>query len=124
MKEMNLPPPEFTQKRSQIGNALVRVTLKNNYKQRRKWIDRDVSKVVGEAIASRFTEREIRVVNWAAEHSIITISDANKLLNVSWDTAQKILLRSCGQGCSAIHTLSAIQEGHTRPEGVLSLTKR
>jgi ATP-dependent DNA helicase RecG len=92
MAEMRLPVPEFSQKQSNIGNAIVRVTLRNNIKQRRAWIDRDVSKIVSEAIASAFSEMEIRAVNWVAEHGKITISDANKILNISWPRAQKLLL--------------------------------
>jgi ATP-dependent DNA helicase RecG len=91
MAAMNLPEPEFSQKQSQVGNALVRVTLRNNIKQRREWIDRDVSKVVGEAIAAGFSEEERRAVNWTAEHGTITISDANKLLDISWQMAKKLL---------------------------------
>jgi Mn-dependent DtxR family transcriptional regulator len=56
------------------------------------WIDQDVSKVVAEAIASGFSEMEIRAVNWAAEHGKITISDANKLLAIHWQAANKLLL--------------------------------
>ncbi len=91
MTAMKLPEPEFNQNRSEVGSALVRVTLKNKIKQRRAWIDRDVSKVVAEAIASAFTEAEIRAVNWAAEHGKITISDANKLLDISWQGAKRLL---------------------------------
>ena len=35
---------------------------------------------------------EIRAVNWAAEHGKITISDANKLLAIHWQAANRILL--------------------------------
>jgi ATP-dependent DNA helicase RecG len=91
MTTMGLPKPEFNQKRSTVGNALVRVILRNQIKQRRAWIDRDVSKVVAEAIASGFSEAEIRAVNWAAEHGEITVSDANKLLGISWQGAKRLL---------------------------------
>lgn len=91
MTAMSLPEPEFNQNRSEVGSALVRVVLRNKIKQRRAWIDRDVSKVVAEAIASGFTEAEIRAVNWAAEHGEITISDANKLLDITWQSAKKLL---------------------------------
>ncbi len=91
MAAMSLPEPEFNQNRSEVGSALVRVVLRNKIKQRRAWIDRDVSKVVAEAIATGFTEAEIRAVNWAAEHGKITISDASKLLNTSWQSAKRLL---------------------------------
>jgi ATP-dependent DNA helicase RecG len=92
MRAMSLPEPEFNQKQSEIGNAIVRVTLRNNIKQRRAWIDRDVSKIVSEVIAAGFNEKEIRTVNWVAEHGKITISDTNKLLDISFQSANKLLL--------------------------------
>lgn len=91
MAEMRLPAPEFCQNQTEVGNAIVRVILRNNIKQRRAWIDRDVSKIVSEAIASDFSELEIRAVNWAAEHDRITVSDANKLLNITWQGAKRLL---------------------------------
>jgi len=92
MAAMSLPAPEFSQKQSEVGNAIVRVVLRNNIKQRRAWIDRDVSKIVSEAIASDFNELERRAVNWVAENSTITISDANKLLGLTWPNARRLLL--------------------------------
>jgi len=91
MTQMSLPEPEFEQSESELGSALVRVVLRNKIKQRRAWIDSDVSGVVGEALASTLSENEIRILNWAAEHGKITISDANKLLDVSWQSAKKLL---------------------------------
>lgn len=90
MKKMALPEPEF--KQSEIGHSLVRVTLRNNIKQRRAWIDQDVSNIVSETIAADLTESEKRVLNWVAEHQKIGISDANKLLKLSWPAAQQLLL--------------------------------
>ena len=90
MKEMLLPAPDFRQN-PDSASVMVRVTLRNNIKQRRTWIDRDVSKVVSEVIASSFSEMEKRAVNWAAENEKISISDANKYLNISWQSAKKLL---------------------------------
>jgi ATP-dependent DNA helicase RecG len=92
MEAMSLPAPEFSQKQSEVGSAIVRVILRNNIKQRRAWIDRDVSKIVSEAIASDLSEDERQAVNWVAEHNRITISDANKLLKLTWPNARKLLL--------------------------------
>jgi ATP-dependent DNA helicase RecG len=91
MKAMRLPEPEFNQNKSQSGSIMVRVTLRNNIKQRRAWIDRDVAKIVGEVIASGFGEKENRVVNWAAEHNQIKISDVMRLLDITWHSARNIL---------------------------------
>lgn len=90
MVGMKLPAPEFRQ--DETGPAIVRVTLRNNAKQRRAWIDHDVSKVVSEAIAADLSEEEKRILNWTAEHGTITVSDANKLLDISWQSARRILL--------------------------------
>ena len=89
MAEMNLPAPEFIQDKQ--GPPIVRVTLRNNVKQRRAWIDQDVSKLVSEAIAADLNEQERRALNLAAENGSITVSDANKLLDISWQSARKLL---------------------------------
>jgi ATP-dependent DNA helicase RecG len=91
MKAMLLPEPEFNDNLSHAGSIMVRVTLRNNLKQRRSWIDRDVAKIVGDVIASGFGEKEKRVVNWAAEHDQIKISDVMKLLDITWHSARHIL---------------------------------
>jgi ATP-dependent DNA helicase RecG len=89
MAKMNLPAPEFMQ--SESGPPVVRVTLRNNVRQRRAWIDADASQLVSEAIAADLSENERRALNFAAENGSITISDANKLLNISWKKAKRLL---------------------------------
>lgn len=89
MVNLKLPPPEFQQ--SATGPAIVRVILRNNVKQRRAWIDHDVSKIISSAIAADLTEEERRALNLAAVNESITVSDANKLLNIPWQSARKIL---------------------------------
>lgn len=89
MAASRLPAPEFRQ--MEVGQAQVRVTLRNNIRQRRVWIDQDVSKIVSETIAADLDEQEKRILNWTAENSSITVSDANKLLDVSWQKARKLL---------------------------------
>lgn len=90
MAGMKLPAPEFRQ--DEKGPAIVRVTLRNNVKQRRAWIDRDVSTIVSEAIAVDLSEEERRILNYAAENEAITISDVNKVLGISWGKARRLLL--------------------------------
>ena len=91
MHNMKLPEPIFRQDEV-IGCSTVRVTLRNNIKQRRTWIDHDVSRLVSEAIAAALTEQERRALNWAADNGSITISDANKLLETSWQSARRLLI--------------------------------
>ena len=90
MAAMKLPVPEF--KQVPDGPPVVSVTLRNNVNQRRAWIDRDVSRIISEAIAADFNDDERRALNLAAENGAITISDANKLLDISWDRAKRLLL--------------------------------
>lgn len=90
MAKMKLPKPEFRQ--SEIGHSLVRVTLRNNIKQRRTWIDQDVSQIVSEALAADLSENEKRVLNWVAVNQRVSVSDANKLLDLSWQSAKQLLL--------------------------------
>lgn len=90
MTKMQLPEPEF--KQSEIGHSIVRVTLRNNIKQRRAWVDQDVSQIIGESLAADLSENEKGALNWVAEHQQIKISDANKLLGLSWPAAQQLLL--------------------------------
>jgi hypothetical protein len=95
MIAMELPKPEF--KQSSTGPLTVRVTLRNNIKQRRAWIDKDVSRIVSEAIAADLTEDEKRVLNWTAEHGAVTISDAIRLLGLHWRRAKSLLLGLVGK---------------------------
>ncbi len=89
MAGMSLPQPEFSQPAK--GFTFVRVVLRNHIKQRRAWIDRDVSAIVTETITASLSENEIRILNWAAENGKVTISDANKLLQINWPQSKKLL---------------------------------
>ena len=91
MERSQLPSPEFSQKTSKAEHLCVRVTLRNNIKQRRAWIDHDVSKVVSEAIAADLSENEKSILNWASVNGRITVSDANKNLDISWQSARRLL---------------------------------
>lgn len=89
MVGMSLPKPEFSQ--PAVGYTIVKVVLRNHIKQRRAWIDKDVSAIVTEAITAGLSENEIRILNWAAENRKVTISDANRLLQMNWVQAQRLL---------------------------------
>jgi ATP-dependent DNA helicase RecG len=88
MAEMNLPKPEF----EQIGSALVRVTLRNNKKQRKVWIDAEASEVIGETLARTLSADERRVINFLAEHKIINVSQVQRLTSKTWPAAKKLLV--------------------------------
>lgn len=89
MIEMSLPGPEFEQK--ETGNVLVRVTLRNNKKQRKAWLDAEAGAVIGEALAKTLTIEERRAINWIVEHGSISVSEVQRLTSKTWPAAKKIL---------------------------------
>lgn len=90
MRSMGLPEPQFSQK--EIGHSRVRVTLTNDIRKRRLWVDADAAAIVGAAIAKTLDERETRVLNFVAEHGKINVTQAVRLTGLSWETAKKLLL--------------------------------
>ncbi len=96
MLESELPAPEW--KQEQINHAMVRVTLRNNVKQRRKWVDQDVAKLLGTRLASSLTEVEKRCINFAAENGHINVTDAVRLTGHNWGTMKKILVSLVDKG--------------------------
>lgn len=89
MREMGLPDPEF--KQQEIGNALVRVILRNNIKLRKVWFDSDVVELLGRTLAQDLTEDQKRCINFVAEHQEINVSDAQRLTSLSWPAAKRML---------------------------------
>ena len=89
MAEMKLPHPEFEQ--IERTYPLVRVTLRNNAKQRKVWIDSDISAVVGDSILRELNEQERRAVNFIAEHGSINVSQLMRLTQKTWHFNRKIL---------------------------------
>jgi ATP-dependent DNA helicase RecG len=89
MARMSLPKPEFQQK--QLDDALVRVTLRNNIKQRRVWVDKDASEIVGASIMRGLSENHKRAINFVAEHGSIGVSQLQRLTGLSWPACKRIL---------------------------------
>ncbi|HYL76807.1 MAG TPA: ATP-binding protein [Bryobacteraceae bacterium] len=96
MADMNLPHPEFRQK--DMGHASVRVTLRNDIKHRRVWIDFDASTLVGEALSRDLSQDDHRAVNFVAEHRSINVSQFQRLTGRSWKSAKRLLLRLSEKG--------------------------
>ena len=96
MIAMELPAPEFSAKNTEVGHAVVKVTLRNDHERRKLWIDKSAADLVGEAIFSQLDERERRCINFAAENSKITSIDAARLLGADWKTGRKLLDRLVG----------------------------
>ena len=89
MQTMNLPKPTFEQK--EINAGLVRVTLQNDIRHRKVWVDKDASEILGISVSSTLSETEKRIVNFIAEHEKISVSQAQRLTGKSWHTCKKIL---------------------------------
>src|SRR4029077_6800051 len=80
MEEMKMPPPQFEQKEVAIGYMSVRVTLRNNRKQRRVWIDSDVSELLPPELAKTLNQDETRILNFIGENEQINVSEGHRLL--------------------------------------------
>jgi ATP-dependent DNA helicase RecG len=91
MLKSELPEPEFRQ--DEIGHALVRVTLRNNTKQRRLWVDADVAQLLGAQVAHSLSPEEKRCVNFCGENGKINVTDAVRLVGGDWEAMKKMLER-------------------------------
>lgn len=90
MADMELPAPEFTQ--TEAGHASVRVTLRNNVKQRKVWIDSDAGRIIGEALFNSLNADERRAVNCAVEDGEVSVSQVQRLTYRTWPSAKKLLV--------------------------------
>lgn len=96
MQEMGLPNPEFKQRRTNHSSVLV--TLRNDAKHRKVWIDSDATSIVGEAIFETLSQEERRIINWVAENGRINVSQAQRLVSRTWHYARKVLIRLVDRG--------------------------
>ena len=100
MQLMKLPLPQFEQKEVATGYMSVRVTLKNDRKQRKEWVDADASRFLGSEVAKQLNQDEIRVLNFVAEHGSINVSECQRLLPHirTWHSVKKVLMHLHEQG--------------------------
>jgi ATP-dependent DNA helicase RecG len=100
MQKMQLPDPQFAQTESGTGFSQVRVTLRNHIKQRKVWVDKDVSIALGEALARNLIPEEKRVLNFVAEHGKINVVQCHRLLPnlAKWHSAKRLLQRLVDKG--------------------------
>lgn len=89
MKAMELPNPEFSEKSDDY--PIVRVILRNNYKQRKVLLDSDAISVVGEVMYKTLSSEEIRAINYATEHGSVNVSELMRLIQRSWHHSKMIL---------------------------------
>jgi ATP-dependent DNA helicase RecG len=100
MSAMSLPEPIFEQTQSGIGNATVRVTLRNRIKQRKVWVDSDVSSLLGEALSRNLSKEEKRILNFVAEHGKINVVQCHRLIPglTKWHSAKTLLMKLADKG--------------------------
>jgi ATP-dependent DNA helicase RecG len=88
---MNLPKPEFSQKEVASEFDSVRVTLRNNIKLRKVWVDSEADNRLGK-IARELNPMQLRIVNYVAEHGSINVTQAQKLFaGKRWHTVKRVL---------------------------------
>lgn len=97
MQSAELPLPIFQQK--EYSYAVVKVTLRNNIKQRKAWVDADAAKFIGEDLAKTLADdEERRAVNFIAENKKANCTQIARQIGRDWQTTQKMLLRLVGRG--------------------------
>jgi ATP-dependent DNA helicase RecG len=91
MAAMKLPPPIFKQSEGDFSSVLV--MLRNNVKQRRVWVDKDVASIISAAILSELSEIDRRAINFVAEYGQINVTQMQRLVACRWHAAKKTLMR-------------------------------
>ena len=103
MRGADLPEPSFQQKES--AYSVVRVTLRNNVKQRKVWVDADATEAIGEELAMTLSEDERSAVNWIAVNGKANCSQLARQIGRDWQTVQKMLVDLSGRGIlKHVHT--------------------
>ena len=119
MSSMNLPLPEFKQTVTGTGASCVRVTLRNELKQRHFFVDKDAVGIFGEAVFQSLTSEEKRVLNFVAEHRSINVSECLRLVPTlpKWHAAKRLLesMRLNGY-LHHRHSSSVLRDAHARYE--------
>lgn len=100
MAKSNLPFPEFKQTETGTGATSVRVTLRNNAKQRTQWVDSDLVKLLGETVLKTLSEDERRILNSVMEHRKINVCECLRLVPrlPKWHAADKLLKSMVNKG--------------------------
>jgi ATP-dependent DNA helicase RecG len=97
MEQCGLPVPKFRQESDRMSKVVV--TLRNNIEQRKTWIDRDLTRHVGETLARSLSAHEIRILNYLAENGRMTVSDAHRITGLkTWHGARKVMEHLLGKG--------------------------
>jgi len=75
------------------GNNLLDKTNRNELKQRKFFVDKDVASIFGESAAGSLTSEEKRILNFIVEHGSINVSECLRLLPTlpKWHAAKRLL---------------------------------
>lgn len=125
MAEHKLPTPEFQQKASSAGYYTVRVTLRNNVKQRKAWVDSALRDVVGEPILKSLRENERIVMNFVCENGSINVSECQRLLSLKrWHNAKVLLMGLVKRKLLLYQKVSRAERGKSYFKIPLTSTKK
>jgi len=103
MSEMNLPRPEFAQKEVAMGFESVRVTLRNNIKLRKVWVDSEADSSLQVDVRD-LGQSEIRIINYVTEYKAINVTQAQRLLAPKrWQAAKRVLMKMVEAGILEHH---------------------
>ena len=71
----------------------MQVTLRNDVKQRKFFVDKDVTTILGESLARLLGSEERRVLNFVVEHGSINVSECLHLVPTlpKWHAAKRFL---------------------------------
>ncbi len=117
MTGMSLPLPEFKQTITGTGATTVRVTLRNDLKQRNFFVDKDVTTVFGEAVSRLLDTEEKRILNFVVEHGSINVSECLRLIPTlpKWHAAKRMLESMRLKGYLVHrHSTTVLRDAHAR----------
>lgn len=108
MSAANLPKPEFVQKEVSSGYNQVRVTLRNNLKLRKLWIDSELGGLIAPEVLRDLTDEERRILNYVTEHGSINVTQSQALFHGKgsrrrWHAYKKVLTGMVAKGLLAHH---------------------
>lgn len=99
-----LPSPEFRQTEIASGFNSIRVTLRNNMKFRRLWLDAEAHRILGSQ-AANLKETELRILNFVSEYKSINVTQCMRLITSPrrWHSVKKLLDRMVSDGLLEHH---------------------
>jgi ATP-dependent DNA helicase RecG len=110
MEESNLPQPIFEQKEIASGFNSVRVTLRNNIKLRKLWVDSEAAIGLTPESMRQLTPMQLRVLNYVAEHGSINVIQAQRLGTKRWQAAKKFLMEMVAHGLLHHHPGASLRD--------------